>query len=243
MYRFQKKHLKTNQESSKMRNSEIQCGLSATSQFAVFVTGAPATGKSTLVEELGKVLDASTVHIGQTLREIASAGRNPVLRETVRELLSTGSPMPFGLYHEILANAAQDHLHRCVIIDGYPRSLEQCNRLPEILEIINRPMASIVGLVLEVSRETSLARTIGRQVCLTCHSSVSLGDQCCAKMVFASRPDDQHDLLLRRHDSFLEISPLIETTFKSRWPLHRIDASRKQDQVAQDAVDILRRYH
>jgi adenylate kinase family enzyme len=203
---------------------------------AIFVTGPPATGKTTVVEALGRELKLQTLHIGQILRHIASTGTDSELRESIRKLIATGSPIPTSLYDKILADAAQHATPGGVIIDGYPRSLEQCERLSEILAVLNMPTASVVGIMLQASRETIFRRVATRYVCQTCQQPITAGEECCDQMISVSRNDDNLELLAKRYQSFQQISSQIEKLFASRWSLHIIDSTQPQALVIQKAL-------
>jgi adenylate kinase len=90
--------------------------------------------------------------------EIASGSERGAL---IDSFVSKGNLVPIAIAIETIVTAIKNAPSDVVIIDGYPRSVEQMRELDRYL--INEPEVELVNVIeVEVSRETAFQRVLGR---------------------------------------------------------------------------------
>jgi len=124
------------------------------------IIGAPGSGKTTDAELIAQESDNITHYsTGDMLRaEVASGSK---LGSEINEYISKGLIVPIKIAIETITNAIQSAPTDVVILDGYPRSIEQMNALEEFLK--NDSTIEINTVIeVKVSEETARDRVLGR---------------------------------------------------------------------------------
>lgn len=124
------------------------------------IIGAPGSGKTTDAELIAKENDTITHYsTGDMLRaEVASESE---LGREIDSYISKGLIVPIKIAIETIVNAIKNAPTDVIIIDGYPRSMEQLNALDEYLQ--NDNSLELVSVIeVEVSEETARNRVLGR---------------------------------------------------------------------------------
>ena len=124
------------------------------------IIGAPGSGKTTDAELIAKNSDnISHYSTGDMLREEVALGSK--LGQEIDKFISKGEIVPIKIVIETITNAIASAKTDVVIIDGYPRSLEQMNELDIYLQ--NHSDIELVSVIeVEVSEETARDRVLGR---------------------------------------------------------------------------------
>lgn len=124
------------------------------------IIGAPGSGKTTDASLIAKN-DDSFAHYstGDLLRaEVASASE---LGKTIDAFISKGNLVPLDIVVGTIVSAIKSSPKDLVIIDGYPRSIEQMNALDDVLK--SERGVKLCGVVeVDVSEQTARARVLGR---------------------------------------------------------------------------------
>ncbi len=124
------------------------------------VIGAPGSGKTTACEALaqkeGEIAHFST---GDLLRAEIKSGS--ALGKTIEEIINKGDIVPVQIALQTIIKAIKNSTSNKVLIDGYPRSIEQMTGLEDALrdedEIILKGVIKV-----EVSDKVAKKRVIGR---------------------------------------------------------------------------------
>ncbi len=209
--------------------------------LAICVTGPPGVGKSTLTTALGLRLNVCTFDTGKVLRRIARASKDVAMSEEVAQLLAAGRTIPVDLFCMIIRDSIGVSAQQGLIIDGYPRSVEQARSLQDVLAAIDLAAGRVVGLMLRAPADLALNRTTARYVCTACYSSIEHGIRCCADMRAVRRNDDENSFSRERYDSFQREAKNISAEFRARWPMYEIDTDCPADQTISDAMRALRK--
>lgn len=125
-----------------------------------FIIGAPGSGKTTDAELIAKNNKAITHYsTGDMLRAEAASGST--LGKEIESYISRGAIVPITIAIETIVNAIKSAPTNTVIIDGYPRSIEQMDALESYL---NKESSLELVSVIEVavSEETARDRVLGR---------------------------------------------------------------------------------
>jgi len=124
------------------------------------IIGAPGSGKTTDAEIIAKNNDNITHYsTGDMLRAEVASGSE--LGKKIDSFISKGLIVPIEIAIATITNAIKNAPTDVVILDGYPRSIEQMEALEEFL-------ASDSGIILtniievEVNEETARERVLGR---------------------------------------------------------------------------------
>jgi len=153
------------------------------------IIGAPGSGKTTDAELIAKKHDNITHYsTGDMLRaEIASGSQRG---KTIDSFVSKGLIVPIEIVIETIVGAIKKAPTNTVVIDGYPRSIEQMTELDKYL--LNESEVELVNVIeVEVSQETAFQRVLGR-----------------AADAEVVRADDNEEVFLNRMKLFTE--PLLE---------------------------------
>ena len=98
------------------------------------IIGAPGSGKTTDAELIAKKNQDSIRHYstGDLLR--AEVAKESKLGKTIDSFVSRGNLVPLGIVIDTIVGAIKESDKDVVLIDGFPRSVEQMSALDEILQ-------------------------------------------------------------------------------------------------------------
>lgn len=124
------------------------------------IIGAPGSGKTTDAELIAaKHTNITHYSTGDMFRaEVASGSERGQIIETY---ISAGNIVPIDIAIETILQAIKNAPTDVIIIDGYPRSLEQMSELDKYL--IDENEVKLVNVIeVEVSEEVAKDRVLGR---------------------------------------------------------------------------------
>ncbi len=125
------------------------------------IIGAPGSGKTTDASIIAKKHTDKIVHYstGDMLREEVASGSE--LGKTIEGFISKGALVPLNIIIDTIISAINNAPVDVVLIDGYPRSVEQMTALDEILAGNHEIELSSV-IEVRVSEEIAKERILGR---------------------------------------------------------------------------------
>jgi len=124
------------------------------------IIGAPGSGKTTDAEIIAKnSVEISHYSTGDMLREEVASGS--ALGLEINEYISKGLIVPIKIAIETITKAIKSAPTDIVILDGYPRSIEQMDALESFLKSDNSIKLTNV-IEVAVSEETARDRVLGR---------------------------------------------------------------------------------
>ncbi|HIP55174.1 MAG TPA: adenylate kinase [Sulfurimonas autotrophica] len=124
------------------------------------IIGAPGSGKTTDAELIAK----NNPHIthystGDMLRaEVASGSKRG---KEIDKYITKGAIVPINIVIETIINAIKSSPTDTIIIDGYPRSIEQMLELDKYLQE-HKEIELVSVIEVKVSEETARERVLGR---------------------------------------------------------------------------------
>ena len=124
------------------------------------IIGAPGSGKTTDAELIAKENDnISHYSTGDMLRAEVASGSELGLE--INKYISKGLIVPIKIAIETITNAIKNAPTDIVILDGYPRSIEQMDALENFLK--NDSTITLTTVIeVNVSEETARDRVLGR---------------------------------------------------------------------------------
>lgn len=179
--------------------------------FIAPLAGGKGTQAKLLVENYGYV----QVSTGELLRNVEEGSE---LRKKIEEIILSGALVPDEIVVELLKEKLLTiKENEPFVLDGFPRNVEQAEKLKDLLKEINRSLDLVIYL--DVPYEESLNRTLYREVCSNCKASYNkyynpskvegVCDKCSHKLIH--RPEDNEETFKLRYDTYLkETIPLIE---------------------------------
>ncbi|MDR2707360.1 MAG: nucleoside monophosphate kinase [Nitrososphaerota archaeon] len=162
------------------------------------IFGAPGAGKGTYSTRLKAKLGVDVIAMGDIFR--AQVKENSELGKKVKSYVEKGALVPDNIVVEVL----KQHLAKVpqgagVILDGFPRTLEQAKTLETILQLD-------VILLLDVPDWIIIERLSSRRTCKNCNAVYNIRflkpkienicDKCNGELY--QRPDDSTDVIKNR---------------------------------------------
>ncbi|PPK61975.1 adenylate kinase [Malaciobacter marinus] len=179
------------------------------------IIGAPGSGKTTDAELIASKHENITHYsTGDMLRaEIASGSSRG---EEIDSFVSKGLIVPIDIVIETIVTAIKNTSTNIVVIDGYPRSIEQMKELDKYLE--NEKEVELVNVIeVEVSQDTAFKRVLGR-----------------AADAVVVRDDDNEEVFLNRMKLYTEPLEEIKSFYTQKDILKVISGEGTIDQIVNE---------
>jgi adenylate kinase len=175
----------------------------------VLMFGGPGAGKGTQAQMLSSALGVPHISSGDLLR----------LHAQGTELMRRGDLLPDDVATEaVLSRLEEPDATGGAILDGFPRTLAQAQRLDDWLQ--HRGGAIRAAVYLDVPRDDLVSRLVSR-------GQVS------------QRDDDRPGVADRRVDVFLDELPPVLEQYAARGLLRRIDGTQPVDRVHDEIIQAL----
>ncbi|MCK4442249.1 MAG: adenylate kinase [Sulfurovaceae bacterium] len=182
------------------------------------IIGAPGSGKTTDASLIAQKHSDSIVHYstGDMLRAEVSSGSE--LGQNIESYISRGALVPLDIIVDTIISAIDNAPVNNVLIDGYPRSIEQMIALDELLNQKNDiKLVSIIEV--RVSEQVAKDRILGRAL------EAKEGEQ---------RSDDSVEVFYDRMKIYTEPLAEIQRFYADKNLLQVIDGERTLEVIVQD---------
>jgi len=168
----------------------------------IVLIGKPGCGKGTQAEPLAKALGIVFVSMGKMLRE--EIKKKTALGRKAASIVAKGRLVPYQMTIKLLRRRlAKSDAKEGIVLDGFPRELDQARALEKICHVTHAVLISITD------REV-LRRIIGRRICAKCGRNYHLVtdppkktgvcDSCGGKLI--QRYDDKNSVIHERLESY-----------------------------------------
>lgn len=214
----------------------------------IIMLGAPGTGKGTTASILSEKLEIPQISTGDIFRANIKEGTE--LGKLAESYISKGQLVP----DEVTIKIVEDRLEQPdtkngVILDGFPRTVIQAERLKEILAKKGEKIDIVANL--ETPEEEIIERIVNRRVCsnqqckavynVVLHPPKVEGicDKCGSELI--TRKDDNIETVKSRLEQyFTATSPLVEY-YEKEGTLYTATVSKSvgkmSDDVAKDIIE------
>ena len=184
----------------------------------IIIFGPPGAGKGTQAKYLVKKLQSFQVSTGEMLRE--EIEKNSDIGKKIISNMNEGKFVDDTIVNKLLENIIFDHskLNK-LIFDGYPRTINQAKNLEKLLNKSNQKIDFI--FFLNVKKEAIVKRIEKRKI-------------------IEKRSDDDANTILKRYDTYMEITKPVLNFYSGNPNFHEIDGSLKINDISQKIDEILK---
>lgn len=206
----------------------------------IVLFGPPGAGKGTQAKELIKYFNIPQISTGDILRE-AIAKETPLGLE-VKEIMASGSLVSDEIVNKLVEERLkQSDTENGFILDGYPRTVKQAEKLDEILSKLEKEISKVISLVVE--DDEIVKRITGRR------TSKKTGK--IYHMIYNPPVDENPEDLIQREDDTLksvkirldkyksETAPVLEY-YKQQGKVSEIQGERESKYITEEIIDILK---
>jgi adenylate kinase len=212
--------------------------------YIIFL-GAPGAGKGTQAAKVSEEMGLAHIASGDLFRQALGQGTEPGLQ--AKSYMEKGQLVPDELTIKmVLQRLEEPDCRNGVILDGFPRNLQQAEAMDGVLASQSRAIDKVVYI--KVSEEELLKRLGGRWICRNCQAPYHVVDspskvegKCdvCGGELY-QRPDDTVETAKKRLGVyFKETVPLIDY-YKKAGKLLEIDGEGQIEEVSRRIITALR---
>jgi adenylate kinase len=187
----------------------------------IVLLGAPGAGKGTQADLLVKRLKLAHVASGDLFRQALSKGTPLGLQ--AKSYMEKGQLVPNEITIKmVLERLTAPDTKDGIILDGFPRNVEQAKALDEALKLQNKGIDKAVYI--KVSEQELLNRLTGRWICRNCqapyhekNSPPKVAGKCdkCGGELYQRADDNTETIKKRLEVFFAETAPLIDNYSKA----------------------------
>ncbi len=210
----------------------------------LILLGPPGAGKGTQAVKIVEKYNIPHISTGDIFRENIKKGTE--LGKKAQEYMNKGELVPDDLVVEIACSRLlQDDCKEGFLLDGFPRTVYQAEKLDEFLAEHGRKVEHVLDIAVE--KEELITRLIGRRVCRFCGASYHVVNMPPAKEGVCDlcggelyqRADDTEETVVNRIEVYeAQTMPLIDYYEKAGVIAH-IDGATGLDNVFADIVKVL----
>ncbi|NPA55261.1 MAG: adenylate kinase [Epsilonproteobacteria bacterium] len=175
------------------------------------IIGAPGSGKTTDASLIAERHPHKIAHFstGDLLR--AEVARGTQLGKTIASYVDNGNLVPLDIVIDTIVTAIKSSNKDVILVDGFPRSVEQMKALDEILQK-EKDIQLVSVIEVEVSQEVAKDRVLGR----------------------ARGADDNERVFNNRMQVYLQPLKEIQDFYQSKGLLHKINGERSIEEIVDE---------
>jgi len=187
------------------------------------IIGAPGSGKTTDASIIAGRND-NIVHYstGDMLREEVASGSE--LGQTIESFISKGALVPLNIIIDTIISAIKNAPVNNILIDGYPRSVEQMTALDELLEK-ESDIELVSTIEVRVSEDVAKERILGRA------ADAKPGEE---------RSDDSIEVFFDRMKIYTDPLAEIQAFYTEKNLLEVIDGERALEPIVEDMENFIK---
>ncbi len=198
--------------------------------------GPPGAGKGTQAVRLVEKYEIPHISTGDIFRKNIKEGTE--LGKKAQEYMNAGALVPDELVVDLVKDRLQqDDCKNGFLLDGFPRTIFQAEKLDEFLSESNQKMDIVINL--KVEKEALIKRLTGRRVCKDCGASYHIVnippkkegvcDICGGELI--QRKDDNIETVENRINVYEEQTAPLIGYYKEAGSLVDFDGEASLDEV------------
>ena len=183
----------------------------------IIMLGAQGTGKGTVAGILNKEKGWIQLSTGDIFRENISKGTE--LGVEANKYIAKGCLVPDEITISMVENRLEELKNEDgIILDGFPRNIEQAKKLDEILVNKNQKVDWVINL--ETPRDEIIERMMNRRVCSKCKATYNLKlhpskvpgvcDVCGGELIIRADDSDEEAIRKRLEIYDTQTQPLVD---------------------------------
>lgn len=219
--------------------------------MVIIMLGAPASGKGSVAEILSNEFKIPAISSGDIFRKYISEGTE--IGKKANEYMTKGELVPDDITVELITTRLEeDDVKNGLILDGFPRTVNQAKVLDEMLDKKGKKIDIVVNL--ETPEDEILERITNRRICTNrdckavyntvLHPSKVEGicDKCGSSL--EQRDDDKLEKAKNRLQIYYKETAPVADYYKNTGALYSTvlskSVNRMKDEVAKDVIEYLK---
>ena len=184
----------------------------------IVMFGPPGAGKGTQAKYLVKKLNNFQISTGEMLRD--EIKKDTETGKKIINYMNDGKFVEDEIVNKLLEKIIFDPTKmNKLIFDGYPRTLNQAKNLESLLNKSNQKIDHI--FFLNANKEAIIKRIEKRKI-------------------LEKRSDDDANTILKRYDTYMEVTKPVLDYYSKNKNFHEIDGSMEINDIAQKIEEILK---
>ncbi|WP_428897081.1 adenylate kinase [Parelusimicrobium proximum] len=206
----------------------------------IVLIGYPGGGKGTQAVFLKEKYKLRHVSTGDLLR--AEIAKDTPFGRRIKSIIDEGNLMPDDVMEKMVRAVLAD-ADGGMILDGYPRTLDQAEDLDKAAAEEKKEITAIINLVLE--DDEVIRRLSSRRQCKGCKNILNIAGpddeaKCwrCGGEIY-TRDDDKPEAVKVRLDAFKKQTKPLEDFYKDRKNYKMINADQKREAVFKEITEFI----
>ncbi len=184
----------------------------------IIIFGPPGAGKGTQAKYLVKKLNSFQISTGDMLRE--EIKKDSDIGKKIINNMNEGKFVEDEIVNKLLEKIIFDtNKKNKLIFDGYPRTINQAKNLENLLNKSNQKIEYV--LFLNVDKHSIIKRIEKRKV-------------------LEKRSDDDANTILKRYDTYMEVTKPVLDYYSKNYNFHEVDGSMEIEGISQKIEEILK---
>ena len=184
----------------------------------IIIFGPPGAGKGTQAKYLVKKLNSFQISTGDMLRE--EIKKDSDIGKKIINNMNEGKFVEDEIVNKLLEKVIFDtNKKNKLIFDGYPRTINQAKNLENLLNKSNQKIEYV--LYLNVDKDSIIKRIEKRKV-------------------LEKRSDDDANTILKRYDTYMEVTKPVLDYYSKNYNFHEVDGSMEIEGISQKIEEILK---
>ena len=183
----------------------------------IIIFGPPGAGKGTQAKFLVKKFNSYQISTGDMLRE--EIKNDTIIGKKIISNMNDGKFVDDEIVNNLLENIVFDEDKKNkLVFDGYPRTINQAKNLDKLLRKSNQQINFI--FFLNVEKNAIIKRIEKRKV-------------------LEKRSDDDADTILKRYDTYMEVTKPVLEFYSKNQNFHEVDGSMEIRDISLKIEEIL----
>ena len=184
----------------------------------IIIFGPPGAGKGTQAKFLVKKYNSLQISTGDILRE--EINKDTEIGKKIINNMNDGKFVDDEIVNKILEKIIFDKDNKNkLIFDGYPRTINQAKNLDNLLKKSDQKVDHI--FYLNVKKDSIIKRIEKRKI-------------------LEKRSDDDSETILKRYDTYMEVTKPVLDYYSKNQRFHEIDGSMEINDISLKIEEILR---